>query len=378
MAENNLDKALAYLGTSLNALIETAQTPIDHPTILKIIPKRGISGDYINGGKITNFTSSGITDQATVEQIQISDNGIKIKALSVDAIQGNITVEDTVTAKTIKVDVLEVKELRTSAQTERSGSATFKETEATPLTGQGLLWTGRGSAKQLVFAANPDKFYSTENLALAKDKSLIIDNNVVITANELGSSVTKSNLRELGRLKGLIVDGNVVIDQYIHYNSTTSRLGLGTEQPNAGLSVAEDGVEVLLGTRNQTRGMVGTYASTPFDIVTDSTPRISITGTGNILLGNTTDEPIQVSVHGKLAVKVTNPDPDVDLHVNGPVRFHGHLHIYAETYPTIGSYKTGDIVWNTNPTIGGAVGWVCLKAGSPGAWGQFGAISQLG
>ena len=36
--------------------------------------------------------------------------------------------------------------------------------------------------------------------------------------------------------------------------------------------------------------------------------------------------------------------------------------------PTSGTWKLGDIVWNTSPTSGGAPGWVCTVAGTPGTW----------
>jgi hypothetical protein len=44
--------------------------------------------------------------------------------------------------------------------------------------------------------------------------------------------------------------------------------------------------------------------------------------------------------------------------------------------PITGSWwKVGDIVWNTAPTAGGNMGWVCTAAGAPGVWKTFGAIS---
>jgi hypothetical protein len=241
-----------------------------------------------------------------------------------------------------------------------------------------MLLKGQGTTKQLIFTANPDKFTSTENFELIKDREYRISGDSVLSATALGQGVVKSNLRELGRLRGLIVDGSASFGQYIYYDNNTNRLGLGIDQPNAALSVCEDGVEVLVGTRDQTRGMIGTFASAPFDIITDNTSRISIGSAGNILLGNTSEGPVQVSIHGKLAIRVNTPDPDVDLHVNGPVRFHGHLHIYADAAPDAGSYKTGDIVWNTAPRAGGNVGWVCVRAGSPGDWMPFGPITQAG
>ena len=46
----------------------------------------------------------------------------------------------------------------------------------------------------------------------------------------------------------------------------------------------------------------------------------------------------------------------------------------ASAVPTTGTYKVGDIVYNSVPTAGGYVGWVCVTAGTPGTWKGFGAI----
>jgi len=43
--------------------------------------------------------------------------------------------------------------------------------------------------------------------------------------------------------------------------------------------------------------------------------------------------------------------------------------------PTTGTYEVGDILYNSAPTAGGTIGWVCTTAGTPGTWKTFGAIS---
>jgi len=43
--------------------------------------------------------------------------------------------------------------------------------------------------------------------------------------------------------------------------------------------------------------------------------------------------------------------------------------------PLTTAWQPGDIVWNTAPTAGGTVGWVCVTGGTPGTWKTFGAIS---
>lgn len=43
--------------------------------------------------------------------------------------------------------------------------------------------------------------------------------------------------------------------------------------------------------------------------------------------------------------------------------------------PASGTWKRGDIVFNTSPSASGTVGWVCTADGAPGTWKTFGAIS---
>ena len=245
--------------------------------------------------------------------------------------------------------------------------------------GKGLIFSGQGYTKQFVFNAKPDQFFSSEHINLAKDKQLFIGGIKVLDEQELGNTITKSNLREVGRLKGLVVDGSVNINQYLFYNGSADRLGLGTDAPNAALSIAEGAIEVMVGTVFDTgHGMIGTYASHDFDIVTDDTPRITVKANGNIDLGNPTKNPVQISVHGKLSVGVKVPDPNVDLHVNGAIRLNNHIQMYASEPPKNGNYTVGDIVWNNSPRVGSGVGWVCLRAGSPGSWHPFGEIKEQG
>lgn len=244
--------------------------------------------------------------------------------------------------------------------------------------GKGVIWSGQGHTKQFVFNQQPDRFFSSESIDLDNKKSYSIGGVPVLTEKELGNTVLKSNLQSVGRLKGLIVDGSVSINQYLFYNGAADRLGLGTEAPNAAFSVAEMGIEVMLGTTSNMHGMIGTFASTNFDIVTDNTPRITVSANGNIQLGNLNRNPIQVAINGKLSVGVTNPDPAVDLHVAGAVRFNNRLHTYSSEPPKEGNHNVGDIIWNTAPTVGRNVGWVCLRTGNPGSWYPFGEIKERG
>ncbi len=362
---SNINNILAALADELNGLAQ--QGAPDPKEIARKLPFRSLTGDHIKGGTIQNFSSTGITDTATNKQLTVSDNGVQIKTLTVDNLE-SLTVNGV-----LKTKILEVEDLRADIKFEKDIPITFSGDN---LDGKGLLWSGKGYTKQFIFASNPDRFFVSENIDFARGKSITVNNIKLIDEKELGTTVTKSNLQEVGRLKGLIVDGNVIIDQYIVYNNQTNRLGLGIEEPNSALSVAEDGVEVVIGTKDSVRGYIGTHASNSFDIVTDDTARITVSSSGNIQLGNPKIAPIQVSVHGKLSVRVATPDPEVDLHINGAVKFNNRLQTVGTTYPTSGSYNSGDIVWNSDPKINQYVGWVCVQAGSPGIWEPFGKIGN--
>jgi hypothetical protein len=47
---------------------------------------------------------------------------------------------------------------------------------------------------------------------------------------------------------------------------------------------------------------------------------------------------------------------------------YGQTLAYSTAPPTNGTWKLGDICWNTTPAAGGTPGWVCVTAGVPGTW----------
>jgi len=362
---SNLNNILAALGDELNGIAQN--TAPDPKEIARKLPFRSLTGDHINGGTIQNFSSMGISDTSTKTQLSVSDAGVHVTKLTVDHID-NLDVTGT-----LKVKVLEVDEIKADIKFEKDTPIIFSGDN---LEGKGLLWVGQGHTKQLIFASNPDRFFSSENIDLARGKSFTVNNIKLFDETELGPTITKSNLKELGRLKGLVVDGSVSIGEYLFFNNDTNRLGLGTTDPSAAISISEDGVEVAIGTKDFNRGFIGTYASQPFELVTDNTARITIASGGNITLGNTKQPPVQVNVHGKLAIRVNTPDPEVDLHIAGAVKFANRLQKVDRNYPTAGSYNAGDIVWNSEPKINQYVGWVCVQAGAPGIWEPFGKIGN--
>ena len=240
--------------------------------------------------------------------------------------------------------------------------------------GKGILWSGLGNNKQLIFATKPERFFVSETIDLAKGRGVSINNIKVLDERELGPTITKSNLREVGHLKGLIVDGGLSVNQYLVYDANTNRLGLGTDQPKAAVSIVDQNIELMLGSSLPNTAVIGTYNSADLELVTDNTARITIQAGGNIVMGNPATGDTRVTIIGRLGVNVNNPDPRSALHVNGALKFNDKLHLSGDAAPTSGAYNEGDIVWNTRPNPGRFVGWVCTLAGNPGQWSGFGRI----
>lgn len=244
-----------------------------------------------------------------------------------------------------------------------------------PINNKGLIWQSKDYTKQFVYNEQPNNIFSSESIDIAKGKGLSINNVPVLNETELGEGITKSNLKEVGRLKGLIVDGSFSLYNFIIFDHNTERLGIGTDQPNAILSIVDEATEISIGARDYNKGSIGTFNNTDFQIITDDTARITINANGNIELGNNTTGEIKVSVNGSMGVGVNNIDPRASLHVGGAIKFNNNIHLKGSEPPTSGSYNVGDIVWNEEPKPQGCIGWVCTKAGNPGLWSNFGLIN---
>lgn len=243
-----------------------------------------------------------------------------------------------------------------------------------PVTGKGILWSGDDYTRQFVYRTEQNNIFSSESIDLAKDKSFKINDLEVLSADTLGNSVTKSNLKEVGRLKGLIVDGGMSVNNYLVFDANSDRLGIGTDEPNAALSIVDDSVELVFGAVDYDKGSIGTFNNKELQFITDNTARISIGIDGNITLGNRNNGEIKVNVLGSLGVDVNSIDNRAKLHVNGAIKYNDNIHMKGSEPPSGGSFTTGDIVWNSDPQPGRHIGWVCVKAGNPGIWSTFGEI----
>jgi len=253
------------------------------------LDRNSLSGDLIDGGVITNFSSTGITDKSTQNQITIKDGLVEI-AKDVH-IKGKILVDEL----------------------------------------------------QYVAAQVPKLNVTT---------AIMIDQNEVLWKHELGRSVKHSNLESVGVLKELQVGKTLFV--------SGSRVGVNTASPSSDFSVLSNGYEIITRHTGET-GYVGTHTHSPFSIGTDDTPKLTVKSNGDII----TDSRVGIGVK----------NPTERLEVDGNIKFADRIFSAGDQSPMTGTWTTGSIVWNQRPAKGVAVGWVCVKGGTPGNWRPFGLIS---
>lgn len=331
------------------------------------ITNRSLTGDAIHGGKITAFQSQGIRDDSTRLVVVIDDDGIVTDKIDVETIVGNTTVDGDLTINgAITATSLHVNELTADIRQERSSSLEYTN----DVYNKGLVWRTPNGSKQFTLKPQPDRLWSDLPLDVHRDSYYGIDNVSVLTMSELGPTVTRSSLTQVGVLQNLAVDGNFNIDQYVFWNGDFMRFGIGTETPNGTFGIVQDDAEFIIDTDGK-KATIGTFSTADLEVITDNTKRLSISSTGKITIGS--DSNSKTNIKGKLGINVENPTADIET--AGPVSFEGKLFEVAASYPTSGSYRLGDIVWNSQPKPTGYVGWICTKAGTPGLWKTFGQIA---
>lgn len=252
----------------------------------------------------------------------------------------------------------------------RTKSLEFMPNDNGEAKGLGVFWKETSGTKQ--FVLREDKLFSSENIDLQHGKYFAIGDIAVLREGELGPSVSKSYLNEVGTLRNLRTQGNLEIDGFIYYNADTNRLGIGTEEANANFSVVSLDSEFIVDVEGSTT-RVGNWTTDDLEIITDDTTRITISSTGKITLGSDTTQTV---VKGSLGVGINNPPADASITTAQGIRFAGTKFETGTGAPDAGSYKKGDIVWNSDPKPTGYVGWICTKDGTPGIWKPFGQISS--
>ena len=276
-----------------------------------------ITGDAINGGIIANFGSTGIEDRATFVQLTLMDHASAFEGPVYAPelnIKGNVIVDGTLI---INGD-MDPKTPAFIRLVDRASDAVKTKLDGDFFTGYSDILFDR------IKKDGVDLDTITQG---GKD---------VVKGNQLGYHITDTNIRRLGLVNDLQTSGENLLSDTLYV--TKKRVGVNTMDPNAALSIWDEEVEINISKRGQDTGYI-------------STPRFQ-----KLILG----------ANGKENLKV-NPDGSVQVDVLtiGTVQM--------TSAPNVPNYPgtAGQIVWNSAPGHGSAIGWVCLGAT---LWAKFGTV----
>jgi hypothetical protein len=270
-----------------------------------------ISGNYISGGVIENFSSTGIDDRTTavaltlLDQATVVENNLFTKDLTV---QGNLVVNGTIPAET---DFYQ----RLCGDVSKTTMSNINDE---------LL----ANFSKIVF----DKILR-EGIDL---NTITVNGNEIIQNNQLGTSIVGSNLQKLGTLKELQVQGESLLSETLY--TTQRRVGINTIEPSASLSIWDNEVEINVCKKRKDTGLIGTPRNQNFVV--------SANGHDNLIAM-----------------------PDGSVQINSIVL--GAVKISSSISPPNFVSDKGHIVFNANPSLGGPLGWICLGSAN---WANFGII----
>lgn len=364
---SDIRKSLEKIADTIEELEKKNNQPVAAP--LPIIADRSLSGNAITGGIIERFTSTGIKDNAKTPVLEVQKDGIRVSTVYTERVGNDLVVQGDLDIKgDVSAERMHVKHLTADNRNDPTFPILFDISEGAKQ--NGLAWTGSTHTKQFKFRENPDRFWSSETFDLRQGREFQINGQTVLTEDTLGVGVINSNLRSVGKLKGLEVTGNVNFDNFVSYSAESEKFSIGTEFPSGLLSLGSLDHQFVIDPNDSGDWKIGTWTTSSLDIITDDTVRIAIdTGGAITVKGKTVFEKT-------VGINVKNFQDDVDLAVGGAVRFQNKKQEVGDSAPTSGVYRQGDIVWNTLPRPTAYIGWVCIQDGNPGIWKPFGHISS--
>jgi len=276
-----------------------------------------ISGNSINGGIIENFSSVGIEDRASqialtiLDDVTVVENKLLTKDLTVEGsmtINGEFVVNGTVP----------------------NDSSFFRNIVADT-----TYSTLQSINENLFNNYNSSIFEKIRQDGLDLNK-ITLNGAEMFNADSLGFAVTKSNLQSLGVLKELQVSGESLLAQTLYV--TPKRIGINTIEPSAALTVWDDEIEIIAKKKSRDVGLLGTIRQQKLVITSNNKDNIILAEDGSTQIN--------------------------DLKI-GTMRF-----TTSNAPPNFVSERC-HVVWNTNPSPGGPLGWICLGGAN---WANFGII----
>lgn len=271
-----------------------------------------VHANNILPGIIQKFSSTGIQDLANDCQVTITDQFtiFENKVLTQDIeVQGNFKVSD-------------------------SGAATFADSVASLAVAKIEKTYSDGTFDQYVHRVLTklnEEGISAEKIKI-RDKPLIQD------FTTLNPTIINSNLRKVGLLSELEVDGETLFDNTLYVRS--GKVGLNTIDPLYTLDLWDQEVQFIATKHDKNSIFLGTVK-----------PQKVIFGT------NTQDQLIL--------------SPDGNIYVNRITV--GKVTQSTAAFEPTDNRQIGEIVWNEQPAVGMPIGWVSLGGAR---WAKFGIITE--
>lgn len=242
----------------------------------------------------------------------IQDDKVVIKTLAVEQIQGNVSIDGTLTVNSIKV--LE-EEPKTALASDFGNWSSLEEND---LYDKGITWTWGAQTVTLGYRSGA-RMWSSADFDLANNKSFMIEGIPVVSKDSLGGGITKSNLKELGSLRHLTVNGDATIADFAVFNSSFGRLGLNTDSPNGVLSIVDNNVEIVITSPKDNLAQIGTYTNHDLELISDNLPRVTLKNNGQVIFGDEQTKNADVKIYGTLTVDTVVADNRIDRY--SPLEF---------------------------------------------------------
>lgn len=277
-----------------------------------------LKADQIAAGIIRGFESTGIQDKATETQVTIMDNATvyenqlvakELHVAGAAVIEGNIKLSGSVNHDSLLFsDLMQVSKDAIRGEMQEGILAGFRD----------------DVYKQLQTEGIPADIVKYQNHRLVRD-------------NALAPTVMYSNLQKVGALKELQVIGETLLDETLYVS--VHRVGINTMDPSSTFDLWDQEVEIAAGKLEK-------------DVAIIETPK---------------KQALVISSNKNYNL-VCNTDGSITINT---LKIGQSQHTSDNKMPTNNAPK-GNIVWNTDPSIGQPIGWVSL---GNARWAGFGILT---
>ena len=276
-----------------------------------------LSGGNIVGGIIQQFGSTGIDDKSSACQLTIMDD--------ITVVENNLLTKDLTVKGTTTIEG----DLNVTGTIPESSAMFIKFVEA-------ATNNVRTSLDQVVFKNYADMVLSTikkDGLDLNKIK---LNGEDIINGGNLSNSITFSNLQRVGQLSELQVRGESLLGETLYVSG--KRVGINTIEPAQTLSIWDQEIEIGFGKQSTNVAVVGTPRNQTLILSSNGKNNLTLLPDGSITISRMTL---------------------------------GAVSMLSGSAPPGNNEPKGTIMFNSNPSLGGPMGWVSL---GDARWANFGII----